>query len=203
MFIICPYLLAWQSILHPASADRWKNDPCLTLSSITSFLPSLLSSWSPSETQLTACYISSSHSNPPPLTSSWQSFFFTVHALSLACSMSVSCNNWGWDRREGTFSKTREDTKESEYSLSLQPSSSDLSCPQWVQSFCIHWTSTCLFCHGLPIHIHTFQPYQMTTACWQGTQNLMSPDRHQKHSAIISTSVSSFSLICLLLIKTL
>lgn len=65
LFIICPYLWAWQSILHSASADRWKNDPCLTLPSITSLLPSLLSSWSPSETRLTACYISSSHSNPP------------------------------------------------------------------------------------------------------------------------------------------
>lgn len=106
LFIICPYLWAWQSILHSASADRWKNDPCLTLPSITSLLPSLLhSSRSPSETRLTACYISSSHSNPLILTSPWQSFFSTVHTLSLACSMSLSCNNWGWDKGEGTFSK--------------------------------------------------------------------------------------------------
>lgn len=121
LFIICPYLRAWQSILHSASVGRWKNDPCLTLPSITSLLPSLLSSWSPSETRLTACYISSSHSNPPILTSSWQSFFSTEHALSLACSMSLTCNNWGWDKREGTFSKTTEGSKESEWSPSLQP----------------------------------------------------------------------------------
>lgn len=122
LFIICPYLRAWQSILHSASADRWKNDPCLTLPSITSLLPSLLSSWSPSETRLTACYISSSHSNPPPLlTSSWQSFFSTVHALSPACSTSLSCNNWAWDKRGGTISKTTEDSKESEYSPAHQP----------------------------------------------------------------------------------
>lgn len=140
LFIICPYLQAWQSILHSASADRWKNDPCLTLPSITSLLPSLLSSWSPSETRLTGCYISSSHSNPPPhpiLTSSWQSFFSTVRALCLACSTSLSRNNWGWDKREGTFSQTVEDRKESEYSPSLQahrsqPFSSDFFCPQWV-----------------------------------------------------------------------
>lgn len=138
LFIICPYLQAWQSILHSASADRWKNDPCLTLPSITSLLPSLLSSWSPSETRLTACYISSSHSNPPTPLSSWQRFFSTVHALSLSCRTSLGCNNLGWEKREGTFSTT-EHLRQLEESyhhptpfISSPPP--DLCCPQllWV-----------------------------------------------------------------------
>lgn len=180
MFIICPYLWAWQSILHSASADRWKNDPCLTLPSITSLLPSLLSSWSPSETRLTACYISSSHSNPPH-----PHILMTELFLYHACSIphlqhvfeSLSCNNWGWDKREGAFSKTIEDNKESEYLLSLQPlhlqpSSSNLSCCQWVHLsadtvrrvyFTMFFLST----------LTLYSSYHMVTPCWHRTQNTM------------------------------
>lgn len=111
LFIICPYLWAWQSILHSASADRWKNDPCLTLPSITSFLPSSLhSSWSPSETRLTAWYISSSHSNASSSHPHDRAFSPQCTLFSLAWSMSLSCNNWGWDKGEGTFYKTIEDS---------------------------------------------------------------------------------------------
>lgn len=66
LFIICPYLQAWQSNLHSGSADRWRNDPFPTPPSLTPLLPSFLSS-SPNsnETWLTACCISSCHSNLP------------------------------------------------------------------------------------------------------------------------------------------
>lgn len=130
LFIICPYLQAWQSILHSASADRWKNDPCLTLPSITSLLPSLRSSWSPSETRLTACYISSSHSNSPT-PSSWQSFFSTVHAISLTRRMSLSCIHWGWDKKEGDIFKTIEHHRQLEYTPTFPapPPCPDLSFP--------------------------------------------------------------------------
>lgn len=100
LFIICPYLWAWQSILHSASADRWKNDPCLTLPSITSLLPSLLSSWSPSETRLTACYISSSHSNPP-------SSHPHDRAFSLQCTLFPSLAARLWVATIGDETKDR------------------------------------------------------------------------------------------------
>lgn len=163
LFIICPYLQAWQSILHSASADRWKNDPCLTLPSITSLLPSLRSSWSPSETRLTACYISSSHSNPSPPHP-------CDRAFSLQCALFPSSRNvvelqpLGMRQKRGDIFKTIEPHRPPQ---SLTP----FICSPLTQiyfSLCFLTASFCRccmsahisLCHILPVHIDTILPEQ-------------------------------------------
>lgn len=90
----------------------------------------------------------------------------------------------------------------------------------FLQTLYVH---TRLFRHVLPVHTHTIQPDHTTTPCWHGTQNIMyihncwwllcapmhggrlrvqSKDI-KAHSNGISTSVSSFSLLCLLLVRAL
>lgn len=83
LFIICPYLQAWQSNLHSGSADRWRNDPFPTPPSLTPLPSSFLSS-SPNsnETWLTARCISSCHSNLPH--PSDKCFFSIAHSLPLS-----------------------------------------------------------------------------------------------------------------------
>lgn len=88
LFIICPYLQAWQSNLHSGSADRWKNDPFLTLPPRTPLLPSFLSSLNSNETWLTARCISSCHSNLTILLTS--AFFSIAHSLPLSQYLSPS-----------------------------------------------------------------------------------------------------------------
>lgn len=91
LFIICPYLQAWQSNLHSGSADRWRNDPFPTPPSPTPLLLSFISS-SPNsnETWLTARCISSCHSNLPILTTST---FSLQRTLSLCHNISHSFHN--------------------------------------------------------------------------------------------------------------
>lgn len=111
LFIICPYLQAWQSNLHSGSADRWKNDPFLTLPPRTPLLPSFLSSLNSNETWLTARCISSCHSN---LTILLTSAFFLYSTLSPSVTISLSllpsplhccCNDWERDRQRREISK--------------------------------------------------------------------------------------------------
>lgn len=181
LFIICPYLQAWQSILHSASADRWKNDPCLTLPSITSLLPSLLSSWSPSETRLTGCYISSSHSNPPPPPT--PSSHPHDRAFSLQCALftSLAARLWvatiGDETKErGHFPKPLKTVKSRNTlrhsgpigpSLSLQISLVLSGCI-FLQTPYIH-TLTYFAIYSFPSTPTPTQPYHMATPCWHGT----------------------------------
>lgn len=64
LFIICSYLQPWQLNLQTGSVDRWRNDPSPTPPSQARLPSSFLSSSTNSnETRLSACCISSCHSN--------------------------------------------------------------------------------------------------------------------------------------------